>query len=144
MKNKKEIIKIPIHFDLINEIIINSLVIILFGIAYLFAFNLLRVNIYTIFFGGLTLFLIYFKRSSFLKIKNNQLEIIYFKYYQANEINLNQIDQCIFYKENSLVEIKTKKQRTISVYLKDKNKEQFLNYLVNHCPEISAIFIEKN
>lgn len=144
MKNKKEMIKLPIHFDLVNEIIYKSIIVIFFGMAYLFGFNLLRFNFYSVFFGMITFLLIYFKRASYLLIEEGRLEIIYFNYYRSFEIEMDQIDQCVFYNESSLVEIKTKDQENIQLYLKDKNKEKLLDWMIKHCPHISPIYIEKH
>lgn len=143
MKNKKEIIKLPIHFDLVNEIIYKSTLIILFGIAYLFALNLLRFNWYSVLFGFLLLLLIYLKRSSHLKMDNNSLTLFYFKFYQAVKIEVDQIDECIFYSGSSLVEVLTKENNKIRFHLKDKNKKMFLDWLIKYCPSISPIYIKE-
>lgn len=144
MQNKKEMIKLPVRFDLVNEVIYKSILIILFGLAYLFAFNLLRFNWYSLFLGLIVVGLIYFKSLSYLKIEKNYLEIYYFNYYQKTKIKMNQIDECVFYDQNSLVELKTKENRKITIYLKERNKEKLLNWMIKNYPNISPIYIEKN
>lgn len=137
-------IKLPVRFDLVNEVIYKSILIILFGLAYLFAFNLLRFNWYSLFLGLIVVGLIYFKSLSYLKIEKNYLEIYYFNYYQKTKIKMNQIDECVFYDQNSLVELKTKENRKITIYLKERNKEKLLNWMIKNYPNISPIYIEKN
>lgn len=134
-------IKLPVHFDLINEIIYKSILIIIFGLGYLFAMNLLRFNWYTVFFAIILFLLVYFKKCSYLKIEDSFLRVIYFKYYKKVEIRLNQIDQCVFYNQRSMVEIKLKNKEKIVVYLKEKDKEKLLNWTIKNYPSISLIYI---
>ena len=144
MKNKKKSIQLPIRFDWINEIIYYSLLVILFGSAYLFAFNLLRFNWYSLIFAIMTLILIYLKWASYVKIDRGQLKVICLHSYLALELSMNQIDHFIFYKDKRLVEIKTKKEETFELYLTDKNKESLLAWLIKYYPQISPIYIEKD
>lgn len=134
-------IKLPVHFDLINEIIYKSILIIIFGLGYLFAMNLLRFNWYTVFFAIILFLLVYFKKCSYFKIEDSFLRVIYFKYYKKVEIRLNQIDQCVFYNQRSMVEIKLKNKEKIVVYLKEKDKEKLLNWTIKNYPSISLIYI---
>lgn len=143
MENKKSRIQLPIQFDLINEIIFKSIIIILFGIAYLFAFNLLRVNLYTIFFALLLLILIYLKKQSYLKIDKDYLEIHCFKYYQKVKLKIREVTEIVFYNQHSFIEIKTKNGAKVKVYLKNKNKEKLLNWIIKNCPDIRPIYIDK-
>lgn len=133
----------PIQFDFINEIIFKSVIIILFGIAYLFAFNLLRVNLYTILFALLLLILIYLKRKSYLKIDEDYLEIHCFKYYKKVTLKIREVTEIVFYNQQSFIEIKTMDGAKVKVYLKNKNKEKLLNWTIKNCPDIRPIYIDK-
>lgn len=144
MKNKKKSIQLSIRFDWINEIIYYSLLIILFGSAYLFTFNLLRFNWYSLIFALLTAILVYFKWASYLKIDKGQLKVICLHSYLALDLPMKDIDHFIFYKGKRLVEIKTKSHETFEIYLTDKNKESLLAWLIKYYPQISPIYIEKD
>lgn len=142
MKNKNKMIKLPIHLDWINEIIYGSIIFIVFGIAYLFAFNFLRFNWYSVFFSVLTLVLIYFKRASYLKIEDDRLKIVYFHFYEMFDLKMNQVEQCIFYEGTRRVDILTNQQETISLYLKERHKETLLDGIIQRYPHISPIYIQ--
>lgn len=141
MKNKNNTIKLPIHLDSINELIYRSVIFIVFGIAYLFAFNFLRFNWYSAFFGLLTLLLIYLKRASYLKIEDDDLKIVYFHFCEAFNLEMDQIEQCIFYEGKRRVDIITAQQDTIQLHLKERHKETLLEGLIQNYPHISPIYI---
>lgn len=144
MKNKKKSIKLSVRFDWINEVIYYSILMIVFASAYLFAFNLLRFNWYSLIFILLTIILIYLKRASYLKISNGQLKVVCLHSYLVLDLPMNQINHFIFYKGKSLVEIKTRSKETFELYLNDKNKESLLSWIITHYPQISPIYIEKD
>lgn len=142
MKNKKESITLPLRFELAYEIIYKSTCFIFLGLTFLFASNLLRFNWFSVFFGLLTLILIYLRRSSYLIIEDDQLKLIYFKFFKSAKIELEDVKKCFFYEDRPLIEIKTKEHEHLKIYLKEKNKEKLLNWLVTHYPEISSLYIK--
>ncbi len=142
MKNKKESIQIPIRFELAYEIIYKSICFISFGLTFLFASNLLRFNWYSVFFALLTLVLIYLRQASYLLIEGDQLKLVYFKFFKGKEIDLQDVNECFFYENSSLIEVETKRRKRINIYLKEKNKEKLLNWLVTHHPEISSLYLK--
>lgn len=142
MKNKKEFIKLPLQFELAYEIIYRSTCFILFGLTFLFASNLLRFNWFSVFFGLLTLILIYLRRSSYLFIEEDQLKLVYFKFFKCEEIQLQDVNECFFYENSPLIEIETKERKRLKIYLKQRNKEKLLSWLVTHYPEVSSLYIK--
>lgn len=142
MKNKNSKIKLPLRFELAYEIIYKATCFIFFGLAFLFASNLLRFNGYTAFFGSLTFLLIYLRRSSYLVIQNNQLQLVYFKFFKEETLNLNEVRECVFYENRALIEIKNKNHKRITIYLNKKNKERLLNWMVVHHPEVPSLYIK--
>lgn len=142
MTNKKESLKLPLRFELAYEIIYKSTCFILFGLTFLFASNLLRFNWYSVFFGLLTLILIYLRRSSHLIIEENQLQLVYFKFFKGKKTKLHDVSECFFYESSSLIEVETKGRKRLKIYLKEKNKEKLLNWFVTHYPEISSLYLK--
>lgn len=142
MKNKKESIKLPLRLELAYEIIYKSIVFILFGLTFLFASNLLRFNWFSVFFGLLTLVLIYLKRSSYLIIKEDHLELLYFRFFTVEEIKLQDVSECVFYENSSLVEIETNESNHFNIYLNERNKQKMLNWFVTYQPDISSLYIK--
>ena len=143
-KNEKKSIKLSVRFDCINEIIYYSILIILFGSAYLFTSNLLRFNWYSVIFASLTLILIYLKRASYLIVENGQLRVVYCHSYLIVALSMDEVEHFIFYEEKRLVKIKTKSGDSFAVYLTEKNKEYLLNWLIKYYPKILPIYIEND
>ncbi len=144
MRNtKKTSLKLRIRFDFAMEVILLCLIFILFGLAFLFASNLLVFNwgsvICTILGGGL----IYLKASSYIQIEKDQVTVQYMKFVHRASVDINQIKQMIFYKDSLLVEIQTKDKQTVSFYLQQKNREKLLNHIVNHYPDIPCLFFDR-
>ena len=77
--NNKNIkpLKLNIRFELAYEVISYSILVILIGLAYVFASNLLAFNWYTVIFGVLAIF-IYFKKKKLLLIEKDVLSITIF------------------------------------------------------------------
>lgn len=142
MKNKKESIKLPLRFELAYEIIYKSICFIFFSLTFLFASNLLRFNWYSVFFGLLTLILIYLRRSSYLIIEGEQLRMVYFKFFKGKKIHLQEVNECFFYENSSLIEVETKERKRLKIYLKERNKKKLLNWLVTNYPEVSSLYIK--
>ena len=143
-KNEKKSIKLSVRFDCINEIIYYSILIILFGSAYLFTSNLLRFNWYSVIFASLTLILIYLKRASYLIVENGQLRVVYCHSYLMVALSMDEVEHFIFYEEKRLVKIKTKSGDSFAIYLTKKNKEYLLNWLITYYPKILPIYIEND
>ncbi len=144
MEKKKKSLQLKVRYELAYEIIFNSLAIILFGISFLFATNLLRFNWYTVFFAFLTAVFLYLKNTSYLIIEDDQLKLIYFKFYQAAEIKMDYIQEFIFYENKPVVGVKTSTQGVTRIYLRERNKKRLLDWLIQQCPEISALYISQN
>lgn len=142
MKNKNESIILPLRFELAYEIIYKSICFILFGLTFLFASNMLRFNWYSVFFGLLTIILIYLRRSSYLIIEEDQLRLIYFKFFEGKKIQLQEVSECFFYDNSELIEIETMGRVRTKIYLKERNKEKLLNWLLRHYPEVSSIYLK--
>lgn len=137
MKDKN--IKLNIRFELAIEIILFCIIFILFGIAFLFASNLLSFNWVSAISILLALYLIYLKASSTIELKESTMTIKYLKYFNKKTIEVETIDKIIFYEGNHLVEIETKMQETIPFYLTHRNKEKLLRFVVQNCPETPCL-----
>lgn len=144
MKNKKTPLKLPIRYELAYEIIFISIIIIISGLAYLFASNLLRFNWYTVLFSIITVVFLYLKYSSSLKIENDVLSIVYFKFFKVKEIDMTTIKEFIFYEKNRAIEIKSNNQLIYTIHVSEKTKKKLLNWMVNYYPDISCIYISHN
>lgn len=138
----KPLFKIRLQYELAIKIIIYSFIIILIGISYLFASNLLTFNIYSVFFALTALFVIYLKRNSYLTIEENVLSVRYLKYYTQIEMSMDDICEIIVNKEKAQVEIKGKQDRSTYIYLDDLAKEKLLHYMVQNYPNISCIVLD--
>lgn len=145
MKNKKnEPFKLNIRFELAYEVISYSVIIILIGLAYVFASNLLTFNWYTVTFGLLAIFLLVLKINSYLLIENGVLSIFYLKFIKKTKIDMKIINEFIFYESSRKVEIRSNKKTIFTLYLKDKNKKKLLDWLVQHYPSIPCLFFKDN
>lgn len=142
MKNQeKPHLKLPIQQELAYEVISISIIVIFFGLAFLFATNLLSFNWYSIFFALLFVFGVYVKYSSYLVIKNNQITIRYYKYLKLIYLEISQIDEMTFHQKKRQVQIKDYNGTITLIYLNRKNKEKLLNYIVQYYPKIDCLFI---
>lgn len=144
MKNKKNSLQLPLRFELAYEIIYKSLCFISFGLTFLFATNLMRFNMYSVFFGLLTILLIYLKRSTYVLIEDDYLQLVYLKFFKREEIDLEVVTECYFYENSFLIEFKADDATIGSFYLNDRSKEKLLVWCVDQHPEISALFINRN
>ncbi len=142
INQEKPLFKIRLQYELAIKIIIYSFIIILIGISYLFASNLLTFNIYSVFFALMALFVIYLKRNSYLTIEENVLSVRYLKYYTQIEMSMDDICEIIVNKEKAQVEIKGKQDRSTYIYLDDLAKEKLLHYMVQNYPNISCIVLD--
>lgn len=140
-KNKPEL-KLHVKYELSYEIIFVSSFIILFGIAYVFASNLLTFNWFTVIFGLLAIAFIYLKHQSYLQIDNDILAIVYFKFFTKEKVQLITVSEFVFYENSRLVEVRSSDQVLARVYLTKKNKEKLLNYMVNHYSDIPCIYYD--
>lgn len=141
MKNKN--IQLNLRFEFAIEVIIYSVIIILFGLAFLFTSNLLSFNWVSALCILSGLGVIYLKASSFIKLIDEVVILQYFKFFTKKTVAIENIDQFIFYEDSHLVEIKTKKQETIPFYLKDKNRKKLLGFIVQSCPETPCLFYDR-
>lgn len=142
MKNNNiPTIKLRIQYELAYEIIHYSLIFIAFGLAYIFASNLLSFNWFTVLFIILATLLIYFKKENYILIKNNMLQIIYWKFLTSKEIQMKDIKEFTFYEKSRLVEIELSNNEVLTCYLKKKQREKLLNYLILYFPRIPCILI---
>lgn len=142
MENQeKPHLKLHLQQELAYEIISISIIVILFGLSFLFATNLLSFNWYSIFFAVLFASGIYVKCSSHLVIENNQLTIRYYKFIKPFNLNMTQIDEMIFHHKKRQVQIKNLSGTVTLIYLNRKNKEKLLNYIVQYYPKIDCLFI---
>lgn len=144
MEKNKKTFKLPLQFEFAYEIIYISTVIILIGLAYVFASNLLRINVFTILFAILAAILIYFKWSSYILIEKDTLQLVYFKYNKSEIYHMEEINECVFYERKRLVRIKFDNNRFLRFYISEKNKQRFMNWIVNNYPDISCLYISQN
>lgn len=144
MNKHNKSLKLRIQFEIAYEIIFISSIIILIGLAYTFALNLLRVNVFTIIFGVLAFFLFYLKCASYLTIQNQQIQFTFFKYRKSPLYEMQDIKEFVFYENKRLVDIHMTHNRTLYFYISEKNKKKLLNWLVNNYPDISCLFISQN
>ncbi|HIZ71858.1 MAG TPA: EbsA family protein [Candidatus Atopostipes pullistercoris] len=144
--NNKNIkpLKLNIRFELAYEVISYSILVILIGLAYVFASNLLAFNWYTVIFGVLAIFLYILKRKSYLLIEKDVLSIYYFYFFKKKKIEMKTIDEFVFYKSSRKVEIRSNNQTILIIYLKDKKKRKLLDWLVQHYPNIPCLFFSEN
>lgn len=133
--------KLHLQQELAYEVISASVLVILFGLAYLFATNLLSVNFFSIIFALLFLLGIYLKLSCHIIISEDQLTICYYKYLESMNVDMKQIDELIFHQKERQIEIKDNNGHATPIFMNMKNKEKLLNYLVQYYPEIDCIFI---
>lgn len=141
MKNKK--LKLSIRFEFAIEVIIFCVIFILFGLAFLFASNLLSFNWISVVFVLLGVTLIYLKASSSIELVENKVMIQYLKFFHKKTIKIEEVDKVIFYEDSHLVEIQTKEQKTVQFYLKQKNREILLNFVVTNCPNTPCLFYDR-
>lgn len=137
MDNKKDF-KIKIGFELAYELIFYSIIIILIGLAFLFASNTLAFNWYTLFFALFTLLLLYLKKNSYLLIKMETMDIIIFNSIIKKSILLEEITEIVFYKTNRKIIITTRDKKQRIIYLNKRNKKMFLNKMMEDYSSISC------
>lgn len=142
-KHKKAPLIIHIQHELAYEIISVSVIIILLGITFLTASNLLRFNWYTVIFFILTMGMIYLKWANQLRIKDDQLLISYYRTSAQINIDMHSIQEIVFYKYKRNVEIKTNSGEVIQVFMRLKNQKKLLNYIFQHYPEVKCMFQSK-
>ncbi len=140
-KQEKPILKLHIQHELAYEIISISIIVILFGLAFLFATNLLAFNWFTVIFAILFILAIILKKSCQLIIHDNQLKIRYYKLSKTYEVDMSLITQMTFYQKKRQVSIVNLSGAEVFVYLGMKNKQKLLNYIVQYYPEIDCIVI---
>lgn len=143
MNENKTSLKLRIKYELAYEIIIISFFIILFGMAYLFASNLLAFNWFTVIFGLLALIFVYLKYQSYIQIENDELLFVYFKFFTQKTIDMKTVSEFVFYEKSRTVEVKSSNQVIATIYLTDKNKQKLMDYIVNQYPDIPCIFKNK-
>jgi len=141
MNHDKKPLKLHIRFEFAYEIIYISIFIILVGLGFLFASNLLIFNWFTVFFGVLAIIFIYLKHQSYLTIENDVLTTVYLHFYTKEKIQMITVSEFVFYEDSRLVEVKSSDRVIGKIYLSEKNKRKFLNYIVNHYPEIPCLFM---
>lgn len=140
-KQEKPILKLHIQHELAYEIISISIIVILFGLAFLFATNLLAFNWFTVIFAILFILAVILKKSCQLIIHGNQLKISYYKLSKTYEVDMSLITQMTFYQKKRQVSIVNLSGAEVFVYLGMKNKQNLLNYIVQYYPEIDCIVI---
>lgn len=143
-KKNKESFKLNVRFELAYEVISYSVLIILIGLAYIFASNLLAFNWYTVIFGVLAIFIYFLKTKSYLLIEKDALSLYYFYFFKKKKIDMKAIDEFIFYASSQKVEIRSNNRTILVLYLKDKNKKKLLDWLVQHYPSIPCLFFNEN
>ncbi len=143
MNKNNETLKLNIRFEFSIEVILLCLIFILFGLAFLLTSNLLAFNWISVVLILLGFTLIYLKTSSYIELKKDTVTIQYMKYMYKKTLTTHQIKQFVFYKSSLLVEIQAKNQKVVPFYLKQKNRERLLNFLVNHYPDIPCLFYDK-
>lgn len=140
MKNhEKPTIKLRVQLELAYEIIYKSVIVIFIGLAFLFASNMLILNGYSLAFGTIAILMFYFKIESHIKIHNNYFEYTVFKYIKVFKIDMNQVNEFIFYKNKRIVEIKLNNSNVAVIHLKLNQKEKLLNHILNFYPDIPCI-----
>lgn len=145
MKNKKiEPFRLNVCFELAYEVISYSVFIILAGLAYVFASNLLTFNWYSVIFGLLAIIIFILKKNSYLLIKDDVLYVYYLKFVKKAKIDMKAINEFVFYESNRKVEIRINKRNVLTLYLKDKNKKKLLDWLVQNYPNIPCLFFNEN
>lgn len=137
MDNKKDF-KIKIGFELAYELIFYSVIIILIGLAFLFASNTLAFNWYTLIFSLFTLLLLYLKKNSYLSIKKETMDIIIFNSIIKKSILLEEITEIVFYEAKRKIIITLTDKKQIIIYLNKKNKKIFLNKMMEDYSNISC------
>ena len=140
-KQEKPILKLHIQHELAYEIISISIIVILFGLAFLFATNLLAFNWFTVIFAILFILAIILKKSCQLIIHDNQLKIRYYKLSNTYEVDMSLITQMTFYQKKRQISIVNLSGAEVFIYLGMKNKQKLLNYIVKYYPEIDCIVI---
>lgn len=142
MKNKEiEPLKLKIQFELAYEIIFISTVIILTGLAYLFASNLLRFNWYSVIFGLVALFILILRANSYLIIEDDALKLKIFYFITYKEYEMNTIDKFVFLDQSRKIKITVKQTKESIIYLTEKNRYKLLNWLVKNYPDISCLYL---
>lgn len=140
MNKNNKTLKLRIKYELAYEIIFISSFIILFGLAYLFASNLLAFNWFTVFFGILALVFLYLKYQSYVLIENDVFSIVYLKFITKEKIDMKTVSEFVFYEKSRIVEVKSSNQVIAQIYLTDKNKQKLMDFLVNQYPKLPCIF----
>lgn len=144
MKNKNiPQIKIGIQWELAYEIIQYSIITITLGLSFLFASNLLRFNWFTVLFLILAIILIYCKKENHLTINDHTLKINYWHFFLYKELKMDEIEEFIFYSDKRLLEVKHKDNEVVSCYLRKRQKEKLLSYLIRYFPEIPCLYIQQ-
>ena len=141
MNHDKNPLKLHTRFEFAYELIYISSFVILVGLAFLFASNMLSFNWFTVFFGLLAIIFIYLKYQSYLEIENDILTTVYLYFYKKEKIQMITISKFIFYKNSQLVEVKASDRVIGRIYLSEKNKKKLLNYIVHHYPETPCLFM---
>lgn len=141
MKDKN--IKLNIRFELAIEIILFCIIFILFGIAFLFASNLLSFNWISAVSILLGFILTFLKANSSIEWKENTVIIQYFKFFFKKTINVENIEKINFYKSSSLIRIKINNLETVKFYMNDKNREKLLEFIIHTYPEIPCLFLDR-
>ncbi|SHE80679.1 hypothetical protein SAMN02745249_01194 [Atopostipes suicloacalis DSM 15692] len=145
MNNKnKESLKLNVRFELAYEVISYSILVILIGLAYIFASNLLAFNWYTVIFGVLAIYIYILKNKSYLLIEQDVLSLYYYNFFKKKTIDMKTIDEFTFYESSRKVEIRSNNRTILILYLKDKNKKKLLDWLVQHYPSIPCLFFNEN
>lgn len=142
--NKNEPFKLKIGLELAYEIIFYSLLIIVIGLAYIFASNLLTFNWYTIVFGVVAIFLLFLKQNNFAVIEDGVLTVHYLKFIEYKKIEMKTIDEFIFYEQGRRVEARSNKQTILVLHLKQKNKKILMDWLVQNYPNIPCYFLNES
>ena len=141
-KQEKPYLKLHIQQELAYEVISVSIIIILFGSAFLFATNLLSFNWYTVLFAFLFMGSLYLKKSCHLIIADDQLIVTYYKVSTPLSIDLTQLTELTFHEKQRQVKLQTTSGTVTLIYLNMKNKQKLLNFIVQYYPTIDCIFIK--
>ena len=141
-KQEKPYLKLHIQQELAYEVISISIIIILFGISFLFATNLLSFNWYTVLFALLFVVSLYLKRSCHLVIADDQLTVTHYKIATPLSIDMDELSEITFHEKKRQVMLQTTNGTVTLIYLNMKNKQKLLNVVVQHYPTIDCIFIK--
>lgn len=141
-KQEKPYLKLHIQHELAYEVISVSIIIILFGSAFLFATNLLSFNWYTVLFAFLFMGSLYLKKSCHLVIADDLLSVTYYKVSTPLSVGMTQLTEMTFHEKKRQVKLHTTSGAVTLIYLNMKNKQKLLNFIVQYYPTIDCIFIK--